>query len=200
MREFRGEITGIRTYEFGDNTVFNKVVRLDILNVSDLRHCSFLDFTSAPKPILFLSILVFDYLFDAVKSAAAYKKNICGVNGNKLLMGVLSSALRRNVGNSTLKYLQKRLLNALAGDIACNGRVFALSGYFIYFIDVYYAALGVLNVEIGSLKEAEKNIFNIVAHIACLSERGGVGNGKRYVKKFCQCLCKKRFPAARGAY
>ena len=37
---------------------------------------------------------------------------------------MLSAPLRRNIGNCSLQHFQKRLLDALTGNIAGNGRIF----------------------------------------------------------------------------
>ena len=53
---------------------------------------------------LFIGTL-FDYLIKTVKRAAADKENIRGVDLDKLLVGMLASALRRNIRNRSLKQL-----------------------------------------------------------------------------------------------
>ncbi len=71
---------------------------------------------------------LFDDLVQTVKRAAANKQNIAGINGDKLLLGMLPSTLRRNIGNRTLNDFQQRLLNALAADVAGNGGILAFPG------------------------------------------------------------------------
>ena len=56
-------------------------------------------------------------------------------------MRMLSSALRRNTGNSSLQNLKKCLLYALAGHIAGNRYIFGLLGDLINLIDINNAVL-----------------------------------------------------------
>ena len=50
-----------------------------------------------------ISLALLDNRFDSVKRTAADKENVLGVYLNKLLVRMLSAALRGNVSGSTLK-------------------------------------------------------------------------------------------------
>ncbi len=65
-----------------------------------------------------------DMLFKAIEGTAADKQDIFCVYLNKLLLWVLAAAVGRHVAHRSLQYLQKRLLNALAAHVACDGGVF----------------------------------------------------------------------------
>ena len=104
-------------------------------------------------------------VFNSRKCAAADEQDICCVYLNELLMRVLPAALRGDGGNGAFKNFQQSLLNTLARYIACNGRVFALAGNFIDFIDVYNAFLCALNIIVAGLQKLEQNVFNILAEI-----------------------------------
>lgn len=65
-------------------------------------------------------------------------------------MGVLSAALGRYVGDGSLDDLQKRLLNALAAYVACDGGILAASGNLVDLVDVDYAALSRFDIVIGA--------------------------------------------------
>ena len=93
-------------------------------------------------------------LGDAVKGAAADKEDIFGVYLNELLIRVLSAALRGNIGNRTLKYLEQRLLNALARNVAGDGAVLAAAGYLIYFVDIDYSALRTLSKSAACIRRS----------------------------------------------
>ena len=67
---------------------------------------------------LLLSDSLFNDFVKPGKCTAAYKQNVCRVNLIKLLMRMLSSALRRNRRNRSLQNFQKRLLNALSAYVA----------------------------------------------------------------------------------
>ena len=66
-------------------------------------------------------------LIDALERAAADKQDILCVNLDKFLLRVLASALRRDISDRALQNLEQRLLHALAGDVARDGRVLALA-------------------------------------------------------------------------
>ena len=112
---------------------------------------------------------------------------------------MFSAALRRNIRNRSFENLQKRLLNALAAYVARNRRVFAFSCDFVYFVDINYSALCLLDVIVRRLNKTEKNVFDILADISCLGERGCVSDRKRHVESFGKRLCKERFSYACGA-
>ena len=62
-----------------------------------------------------------DDLFQAVKGATADEQDILGIHLDELLVGVLASTLRGDVGHRALENLQQRLLHALARDVAGDG-------------------------------------------------------------------------------
>ena len=103
---------------------------------------------------------------------------------------MLSSALRWNVSHGTLKDLEECLLNTLARNVAGDRAVFALTGDLVDLIDIDYAALCKLNVEVCRLNKAEKNILNVLANVTRFCERGSVGNSEGNLKSLCQSLRK----------
>ena len=138
-------------------------------------------------------------LIQPIKGTAADEEDIGGIYLDHLLLGVLPSALGRDIGNGALQDFQQRLLHALAGHIPGNGGILALAGDFVHFIDVNNAPLGQLHVKIRSLQEAKQNVLHIVAHIAGLGQRGSVCDCKGHVENLGQSLCKEGLAAARGA-
>ena len=74
-----------------------------------------------------IALALFDDLRKTIKCATAYEEDILGIYLNKILIRMLSSTLRRNICNRTLENLEKRLLNALSGNISCYGAIFAFS-------------------------------------------------------------------------
>ena len=95
---------------------------------------------------------------------------------------MLSAALRGYVCNGSLKQLEQCLLYALAGNVSRYGCIFALAGDLVYLVNVNYAVLGTLYVEIGSLEQTQKNILNVLADISCFGKSCCIRNGKRNVK------------------
>ena len=95
---------------------------------------------------------------------------------------MLAAAGGRNACHRALKNLKQRLLNALARNIAGDGEVLGLSGDLVDLVHVDNAHLSALNVTIGSIDELEKDVLHVLAHIAGLGERGGIGDGKRHLE------------------
>ncbi len=138
-------------------------------------------------------------IFSMPSNAPPQMKNVVRVDLDELLMRMLASALRRDVGNRALDDLQQRLLHALAGDVARNGGVLALAGDLVDLVNIDDAALGELHVVIRRLKQAEQNVFHIVADVARLGERGRVRDGERHLEDAGERLGKERLAAAGGA-
>lgn len=87
-----------------------------------------------------------DDLLESFECTAADKEDIRRINLNKLLMRMLSSALRRNGSYSSLQDFQQCLLYTLAGNISCDRSVFGFSCDFIDLIDVDDAVLSALDI------------------------------------------------------
>ena len=119
------------------------------------RSSSSLLMISAPKPMPFWSDALFNDLLHAVEGAAADEEDVLGVHLDKLLVGMLAAALGGHIGHSALQDLQQGLLHALAGNIAGDGGIFALSGDLIHLVDVNDAALRLFDVVVGSLDQAQ---------------------------------------------
>ena len=114
-------------------------------------------------------------------------------------MRVLAAALRRDVRDRALNDFQQCLLHALAGDVARDGGVLALAGDLVDLVDIDDSALGELHVVIRRLKQAEQNVFHIVADVARLGEGRRVRDGERHLQNAGERLGKERLAAASGA-
>ena len=64
---------------------------------------------------------------------------------------MLAPALRGNIGNRALDYLEQSLLHALSGNIPGDGRVFIFLGDLVDFVNVNDSLLGPLDVSLGVL-------------------------------------------------
>ena len=111
---------------------------------------------------------------------------------------MLSAPLRRNVRHRRFDDLQKRLLHALARDVARDGHVLALSCDLVDLVDIDDAALRALDIVICVLDELQKDILDILADVARLGERGRVARGKGHVEDARERSGKQRLAAARG--
>ena len=117
---------GQTTDQLGNQAEFHNVVRSNVAE-NALFAALFLFHDGTLKADGLISASALNQLFQAVEGAAADKENIFGIDAQKFLVGMLSSALGRNVGNGTLQNFQERLLYTLAGNVAGDGAVFASS-------------------------------------------------------------------------
>ena len=116
-----------------------------------------------------------------------------------LLIRVLSAALRRNVGNCTLDYLEQSLLNALTAYITGDGHILRLSCDLVDLIDINDASLGSLDIIISRLNKSEKHVLNVIANVTCLGKGGRIGYCKGNVKYLCKGLSKQCLTDTCGA-
>ena len=112
-------------------------------------------------------------------------------------MRVLPAALRGNGSDGALKYLEERLLNALARNVAGDGGVFGFACDLVDLVDVDDALLGALHVVIRGLQELQKDVLNVLADVARLCKAGGVRNGKGDLKYPRKRFRKQGLAAAR---
>src|SRR5450830_16437 len=140
-----------------------------------------------------------DDLLEAGEGAATDEEDVGGVDGEKLLVGVLAPALRRHARHGALEDLEQGLLHALARHVAGDRRVVGLARDLVDLVDVDDAGLGALEVEVGGLDELEQDVLDVLADVPGLGEGGGVGDGERYVEDARKGLRQQRLAAAGGA-
>src|SRR5581483_9003233 len=129
-----------------------------------------------------------DDLFEADKGATADEQDVRRINNSELLVRMLASALRRNVGYSALKQLQKRLLHALAGNVAGNGGVLILAADLVDLVDVDDAALRTCHVTVGGLQQLQDDVLDVFADVAGFCQGSRIDDRKRDVEHLRQRL------------
>ena len=144
-------------------------------------------------------VSLFDDLFQAIKSTAANKENVLGIDLNKFLVGVLSTTLRRNVGYRSFQDFEKCLLHTLTRNVARDRAIFALARDLVDLVDIDNAALCLFDIKIGRLNQTQKNVFYVLTDVSRFGKRGGIGNGKGYLQCFGKRLRQIRFTNTRGA-
>ncbi len=137
-----------------------------------------------------------DHLVEVGEGAAADEEDVRRVDRQELLVGVLAPALRRDRGGGALEDLQERLLDALAGDVARDRRVVGLAGDLVDLVDVDDPGLGLLDVEVGGLDQLQQDVLDVLADVAGLGQRRGVGDREGDVQDPCQGLGEQRLAAA----
>ena len=119
--------------------------------------------------------IVFSLVDDFVqidKCAAAKEQDVGCVKLIALLIGVLSSALRGNVGNGAFDDFEKCLLHAFAAHVTSYGHILAFLCDFVDFVDINDADFCAFEISVGGLDELEKDVFNVFTHKTCLGGRG----------------------------
>ena len=109
---------------------------------------------------------------------------------------MLAPALRRDRRRRALEDLQQRLLDALAGHVARDRRVVGLAGDLVDLVDVDDPGLGLLDVVVGGLDELEQDVLDVLADVAGLGQRRGVGDRERDVEDAGERLGEQRLAAA----
>ena len=127
-----------------------------------------------------------DDLVQADKATTANKENILSVHLNMFGLGMFASALWGDVTNRSLKNLEKTLLNSFARDIPRDRGAVRLAPNLVDFIDIDDSKLSPLHVVIGVLQKTQDDRFHVFTHVAGFGERGGIGDGERYVQNSCK--------------
>ena len=129
-----------------------------------------------------------DDVVESDERAAADEEDVARVHLDVLLLGMLPSALRRNVGDRAFEHFQQCLLNALARDVAGDRDVLAGLADLVDFVDVEHAALGRFDVEVGGVKQFQQQVLDVLADVAGLGQRGGIADGEGHVEDAGQRL------------
>ena len=116
-------------------------MRYNVLENIDRFAFAFLAYLACKTDRL-VALTFFDYLVKRIERAAAYKENVFGVYLYKLLVGVLSAALRRNVCRCSFKNFEERLMYALARNVTRYRTVFTAARNLVEFVDINDAFFG----------------------------------------------------------
>src|SRR6202034_475723 len=135
-------------------------------------------------------------LFEAGEGAAADEQDVRSIDLQEFLLRVLASALGGHRGKRALNQLEKRLLHALARDVARDRRVIGLARYLVDLIDIDDAGLRLLDVVVALLQQLLDDVFHVLADVPRLGQRGGIGDREGYVQQARQSLGEQRLAAA----
>ena len=111
-------------------------------------------------------------------------------------MGVLAPALRRHRGGGPLEDLQKRLLDAFAGDVAGDRGVVGLARDLVDLVDVDDPRLRLFDVVVGGLDQLQKDVLDVLADVPGLGQRGRVSDREGDVEDPRQGLGEQRLAAS----
>ena len=141
-----------------------------------------------------------DDLLDADECAADDEEDVFCVDLDGRRLGVLALAARRELDNTALEHLEKRLLDALVAGVSGDGIVrtgFACD--LVELVEVDDAVLRLFDVFVRRIVEVADGNLYIRADEARLGEAGGIRYGKRHVEEFREMGEESGLAAARGA-
>ena len=185
------------TDELGDQAIPDQIFRLDLLEGGPHVPVSIRPDVGA-KPEALPAHAALDGLVQPHERAATDEQDVGRINLKELLMRMLAPTLRRDVGHRALEDLQQRLLDALAGDVACDRRVFVLPADLVHLVDIDDSLLALLEVPPGRLQELQDDILDIFTDVAGLGEGRRVDDRERDRQQLRQCLGQERLAGAGG--
>src|SRR5438132_13517291 len=163
--------------ELRDEAVLQQVLRLQVLQ--GLRDDPLLGpVVRSAKPDRPPPDALLDDLLQAVESAAADEQDVGRVDLDEILVRVLATALRGDIGHGALEDLQQRLLHSFAAHVARDRRVVRLARDLVDLVDVDDSALGAADVEVRGLDQAQQDVLDVLADITGFGEARRVRDGK----------------------
>ena len=97
------------------------------------------------------------------------------------------------------RIFEQRLLDPLAGNVAGDRRVVGLARDLVDLVDVDDPRFRLLDVVVGCLDQLQQDVLDVLADVASLGQRGGVGDRERHVEDPRERLREQRLAAAGGA-
>ena len=137
---------------------------------------------------------------DAVKRSSTDEKDVFRVYGNHLLVGMLTSSLRRNVDHRTFEQFKQSLLYAFTADITRDGGVVSLTGNLVYLVDEDNALFCLGHIVIGHLKQTGEDTLDIFAYITSFGQHGRIHYRKGYMQQFGYGTRQKGFTGSGAAH
>src|SRR3954470_21765685 len=137
-----------------------------------------------------------DGLIEADERGDADEQDVAGVDLEELLVRMLASALRRDVGDRALENLQQRLLHAFARHVAGDRRVLVLTADLVDFVDVNDPLLALLDVAAGGLQQLEDDVLDVLADVPGFGQRRRVDDGEGDREQLGEGLGEQRLAGA----
>jgi len=186
---------GDTTHELGDHAVLDEVLGMHLGKELGSLHGVACDVRAEAEALLVEP--GGDNVVEPDEGPAADEEDVGGVDLQELLVRVLATTLRRNVGHRTLEDLEQRLLHTLTGHIAGNRGVLCLASDLVDLVDVDDPTLGRLAIALGRLVEAEEDVLHVLSHVASLGEGGRVDDGERHLELASEGLREQRLAGSR---
>jgi hypothetical protein len=181
--------SGIRPYLIRSSGSTSRSSCADVLRSSSAFHLG-------EKPMPLFSERLRMIFSRPAKAPPQMNRMLRGVDLQELLLRMLAPALRRHRGDGALDQLQQRLLHALAGHVAGDRRVVGLARDLVDLVDVDDARLRLLDVVVALLQQLLDDVLDVLADVAGLGQRGGIGDHERHVEQPRQRLGQQRLAGA----
>ena len=184
--------------QLGDQAELDEVLRFDF--TKHRTDCTLRSTANlGPKSDTASLRAIADDFLEAVEGTTTNEQDVGGIDLNKVLVGMLASALRGNRCHSAFDELEQGLLHALTRDITRNARVVGLAGDLVDLVDIDDAVLGFLDFVIAVLQQLLNDVLDIFTDITCFGQRGGIGDHEGHIEHAGERLGEQRFAAAGGA-
>ena len=108
------------------------------------------------------------------ESSSTYEEDTLGVDLDVILLGMLATALGRNIADGAFQDLEESLLDALSGDVAGDADILGLAPDLVDLVDIDDAPLSLLDIEIGGLQQPKDDVLDIFADVTGFRQGGGV--------------------------
>ena len=140
-----------------------------------------------------------DDVLEADECAAYDEEDLLGVDLDVFLLRVFATSLGRDAADCAFENFEECLLHAFAGNIAGDRNIFRFASDFVDFVDIDDAAFGAGDIEVGGLKEAQDDVFHILADVASLGEGGGIDDAKGDIEHAGERAGEQGFAGSGGA-
>jgi hypothetical protein len=157
------------TDQFRNQAEFEQILGLDEARISPIDRSFWLT-TLAPKPMAWVPVRRLITPSRPTKAPPTMNKDVGGIDTDQFLLRMFAAALGRHRGHGALDDLEQGLLHAFAGDIAGQGGGIGLAGDLVDLVDIDDAPLGLFDVVISRLQQADQNVFDILADISGLGQ------------------------------
>ena len=97
-----------------------------------------------------------DDVVEADECAAADEQDVCRIDLDVLLLGMLTAALWGNVGDGSLEHFEQGLLDALPRNVAGDRHIAGRLADFVDLVDEQYAPLGRFDIKVRGMQQFEQ--------------------------------------------
>ena len=132
-----------------------------------------------------------NFSLNAIESTTADEQDVARIDGDILLVWMLTTTLGGHIDTGTFQQFQQALLHTFTADITRYRRIIRLTRYLIDLIDKHNTTLGCFHIIVGNLQQTGQNALHILANIASLGEYRSINDSKRHIEQFGDGTCQQ---------